>query len=374
MIVTFFNLFTNASLSLLCGLVVVGFFIWLFRVPNGPGKLFLLCLPFVKIIYDFARGLPEDSILLHGLDPFSLPPRHQLLRFGAALSSWGPRLNLTFSVQDLTGKEYASSVGDYLTIWLHRQFGSGIPVTILIFVILVASVLLISRLGSAARFERRRRQDRILDREPAHTLAPRKMGGRHVDVYLSAAFTGTPFTGGVFRPYICVPTDAFQTLRSDELEAVIAHELGHIRQYDLVLTVLIQCLGDLFWFVPGYRWLSRKIDQLREIVADQWAVRSGINPLLLASALIKLKELPVTSEGFAPYSAFFRQRSLLRVRVEALLGQTPVQPARLGWGQWWFRWAMSVWICAAVLTTTLGGNQVTTLPLNPAWLRQLLGE
>jgi hypothetical protein len=79
----FFNLMVNSAFSMICGLLVVGFFIWFFRRQTGPAKLFLWSLPFLKIVYDCARGLPPDSVLLAGLDPFSLPPKHQLLMAGA---------------------------------------------------------------------------------------------------------------------------------------------------------------------------------------------------------------------------------------------------------------------------------------------------
>ncbi|MFN7728075.1 MAG: hypothetical protein ACK5P7_02850 [Bdellovibrio sp.] len=79
----FFNLLVNSILSLLIGLMVVYFFIWFFRIEMGRWNMFLLSLPFVKIVYDFARGVPEKSVLFSGVDPFSLPPKHQLLSIGA---------------------------------------------------------------------------------------------------------------------------------------------------------------------------------------------------------------------------------------------------------------------------------------------------
>ena len=83
MTVIFFNLLVNSMFSVVCGFTVASFFIWLFQVPTGPWKLFLLSLPFVKVVYDCLRGVPANSVLLAGLDPFSLPPYHQVLMIGA---------------------------------------------------------------------------------------------------------------------------------------------------------------------------------------------------------------------------------------------------------------------------------------------------
>ena len=126
----FFNLLVNSILSLAIGLMLVYFFIWFFRVNTGRWKVFLLSLPFVKIIYDFARGVPEKSVLFSGVDPFSLPPKHQLLSIGAGFDGWTPYVSTVFSVNALDGKVYNSSIGDYLLIWLHRTFGNEIPLVI----------------------------------------------------------------------------------------------------------------------------------------------------------------------------------------------------------------------------------------------------
>ena len=86
MTVAFFNLLVNSIFSLAAGVLVAVFFLWLFRVETGPWKLFLLSLPFLKIVYDFARGVPGNSVLWTGIDPFTLPPKHHLLRIDSGFS------------------------------------------------------------------------------------------------------------------------------------------------------------------------------------------------------------------------------------------------------------------------------------------------
>jgi beta-lactamase regulating signal transducer with metallopeptidase domain len=362
----FFNLFVNSICSLFAGLLTVHFFLWLFRIGIGPWRLFLLSLPFAKIVFDFAKGIPKESILNTAVDTFSLPPRSHLLTIGAGFNEWGPRFNFQFSVKDSQGKNYAESVGDYLVLWLNKTFGHELPLVIVSSIAAASGTLLVIRLIQALRFENERR----IDRADANTLRKISLGRRNVDLYESERFVGSPFTGGIFQPYICIPSNASKTLSPHELDAVIAHELGHVRQFDLATTILIQILGDLFWFVPGYRILSRKIDRLREIVADQWAVRSGTDPLYLASALLKLKEIPV-SDNFVLYSAFFREKSLLKARVERLLGEPSAPKARLGWQNRWIRLVVSFWICTAVMTATFGGNHPLDNTPVPAWAEKI---
>lgn len=368
MIFIFFNLLVNSILSLAIGLMLVYFFIWFFRVETGRWKVFLLSLPFVKIIYDFARGVPEKSVLFSGVDPFSLPPKHQLLSIGAGFDGWTPYVSTVFSVNALDGKTYNSSIGDYLLIWIHRTFGNEVPLIIVSSVLAVSLTLLTIRIIQYYKFEKRRRRDRA-------TLSSFKtsvVGHREVDIYISTYFSGTPFTGGIFKPYICLPEDAIQKLNPEELNAVIAHEMGHVRYYDLLVTVLIQVLGDLFWFVPGYRWLSRKIDRLREVVADSWAVSSNIGPHFLASALLKLKEIPEGSDKFVLYSAFFREKSLLKERVERLVGDVKDKRPRFGWQNRWVRYGVTIFISVVVLNSVFGGNFKNEAVMKaPEWIENL---
>jgi beta-lactamase regulating signal transducer with metallopeptidase domain len=365
----FFNLLANSILSLVAGLMLVYFFIWFFRVETGRWKLFLLSLPFEKIIYDFVRGVPEKSVLFSGIDPFSLPPKHQLLSVGAGFDGWTPFVSTVFSVDALDGKSYNSSIGDYFLIWLHRKFGEEVPLIIVSSVLAISFALLFIRVVQYIRFERRRRDDRTA----LLSLTTVKLGMRTIDIYVSPNFSGTPFTGGVTKPYICLPEDAVQKLIPGELNAVIAHEMGHIRYYDLIVTVLIQGLGDLFWFVPGYRWLSRKIDRLREIVADSWATSSNTEPHFLASALLKLKEIPESNERFVLYSAFFREKSLLKERVERLLGKIQDKGPRFGWQNKWLRYGATIFISVVVLNSVFGGNfKNENIGKMPEWLESLL--
>lgn len=368
MIFIFFNLLVNSILSIAFGLLIVYFFIWFFRVNTGPWKVFLLTLPFAKIIYDFIRGVPEKSVLFSGIDPFNLPPRHQLLSIGAGFDGWTPFVSAVFSVNSIDGKNYNSSIGDYILFWLNRSFGS-VTLNLIVFTTLFISfALLANRVIQYYDFEKRRKRDRT----GLVPLCYLSVDWRTVDIYVSPNFSGTPFTGGVINPYICLPEDAIERLSPEELNAVIEHEMGHIRYFDILVTVLIKGLGDLFWFLPGYRWLSRKIDSLREIVADSWAVSVKVQPHLLASALLKLAEIPDCKEEMALYSGFFRERSLLRERIERLVGNFKEYKPRFGWQFRWIRYIATLIISVFVLNSVFGGNfKSEVIREAPKWFENL---
>lgn len=364
MIFIFFNLLVNSIMSLAIGLMLVCFSIWFFRIGTGRWKIFLLSLPFVKIIYDVVCGVPERSVLFSGIDPFSLPPKHQFLSVGAGLSGWRPYLSTALSVTGTDGKSYGASIGDYLLLWIYRTLGNDVPFIMVCTVLGVSLVLLARRAIYYYKFEKIRRRDR----HSCASFGSLIVGSRVVDIYISSNFSGSPFTGGLSKPYICLPEDAVQKLNSDELNAVIAHEMGHVKYFDLVFTILIQVLGDLFWFVPGYRWLSRKIDRLREVAADGWAVSNSIDPYLLASVLLKLKEIPGGVDKLVLYSAFFREKSLLKERVDRLVGKSVEKRPRFGWQNRWVRYGAAILISVVVLNSVFGGNHKNEPMRPPKWL------
>jgi Zn-dependent protease with chaperone function len=364
-----FNLFFNSACSFLAGLGVVWLAIRLFRIGNSRWKLVLLSLPFIKILWDLSyRGIPTSSIVHAGINPLSLPPKSQTLTIGAGFSEYGPIFNLVFTANVPGGKSYSASIADYLFALTGKYLGTKVPLIILLSAFSISLFLIIRRFVLAVAFERKRRRYRRDDQ----SLKTKPVGWRAIDIYLSLHFKGTPFTGGIFRPYICIPEETYRLLSADERRAVIAHELGHVKQWDLIGTLLVQGLGDIFWFVPFYRVLSRKIDRLREILADDSALDAGVAPEFLASALVRLQDAKTGESEAVMYSAFFREKKLLKVRVDRLLKQEEnVVPSRFGWQRGWVRLLVTGWTAGAVMYATFGGNHEVSVKQFSSWLDML---
>lgn len=365
-----FNLLLNPACSFFAGLLIVYLSIKIFRIDQSRWKLFLLMLPFIKIIWDlFMRGIPSTSIIHAGINPLNLPPKHQTLTIGAGFSEYGPIFNLIFSAHTIDGKTYSASLADYLYALSSKHFGANTPQWLLIVLLAVSAFFLLRRTFAMWAFERKRRQQRQFDR----TLDQIQVDWRMVDIYVSKGYEGTPFTGGVFRPYICFPEKTLAILSVEETHSVIRHEIAHIKYWDLLLTFLIKTMGDLLWFVPGYRFLSRKIDRLREILADKTATQLGASPMQLASALVKLKEIPEGYHHAVLHSAFLREKSLLKIRVEKLLEQIPSNnKSRFGWRWLPVRLIVTAWTTGAVMVATLAGNHDVKIQEIPDWLEKIL--
>jgi hypothetical protein len=100
----------------------------------------------------------------------------------------------------------------------------------------------------------------------------------------------SPQVAGWRRPWLLVPHRLADTLAPDELDAVLLHELAHVRRNDLRWNLLQRCLLSLLWFHPVAWRLQADLARERERCADALAVRHGASPAALARALVKLAE------------------------------------------------------------------------------------
>ena len=104
-----------------------------------------------------------------------------------------------------------------------------------------------------------------------------------------AADVVAPFTARLFRPVIWLPLTLLKQLPVAQLEALLAHELAHIRRLDWLWNG-IQCVVEsLLFFHPGVWWLSRRIRQEREHACDDLAVAACGDAIALAEALAELE-------------------------------------------------------------------------------------
>jgi beta-lactamase regulating signal transducer with metallopeptidase domain len=97
-----------------------------------------------------------------------------------------------------------------------------------------------------------------------------------------------PFTARLFQPIIWIPCALFARLSQSQLEALLAHELAHIRRLDWLWNG-IQCVIEaLLFFHPGVWWLSHRIREERERACDAIAATVCADPVSLAEALAAL--------------------------------------------------------------------------------------
>lgn len=101
----------------------------------------------------------------------------------------------------------------------------------------------------------------------------------------------SPLVIGWFKPVVLVPASAFLHLAPETLEAVLAHELAHVRRADFLLNLLQALVESLLFFHPAAWWLSGHVRELREHCCDDIAADLCGDPMALAEGLSALERL-----------------------------------------------------------------------------------
>jgi beta-lactamase regulating signal transducer with metallopeptidase domain len=107
--------------------------------------------------------------------------------------------------------------------------------------------------------------------EVAAVLSVRLRMSRPVRLMVSAT-AGVPMVLGWLRPVIVLPATALTGLTSDQLTALLAHELAHLRRHDQWVNVLQTMIELLLFYHPAVWWLSRALRAEREHCCDDIAV------------------------------------------------------------------------------------------------------
>ncbi len=100
-----------------------------------------------------------------------------------------------------------------------------------------------------------------------------------------------PAVVGWLRPVVLVPVSCFTGLPAAELEALLAHELAHVRRNDYLANLLAALVEILFFFHPAVRWMAARTRQEREHCCDDLAVDACGDRLTYARALAGIELL-----------------------------------------------------------------------------------
>jgi beta-lactamase regulating signal transducer with metallopeptidase domain len=100
----------------------------------------------------------------------------------------------------------------------------------------------------------------------------------------------SPMAMGVWRTSVILPLSVALSFPADQLEAVLAHELAHIRRWDYFCNLLQTAIECLFFFHPAVWWMSKRTRELREMCCDEIAAKTCAHPGVYAEALLQMEE------------------------------------------------------------------------------------
>jgi beta-lactamase regulating signal transducer with metallopeptidase domain len=108
---------------------------------------------------------------------------------------------------------------------------------------------------------------------------------------LQSALVEVPTVIGWLRPMILLPASCLMGLAPGQLEAILAHELAHIRRHDYLVNLLQSAVETLLFYHPVVWWVSRQVREERENCCDDLAVEVCGDRIAYARALATLEEL-----------------------------------------------------------------------------------
>ena len=243
-----------------------------------------------------------------------------LISFLTVSGIWfcGTLLNAYFN----GGAEYKDdlgSSGSYLGA-VAAMINERLPLVAAIYLLVVVALFI--RLGGYFLYARKIQTEGLLKpglelRLQVNRLAERLGISRKIDFWLSELID-TPMIIGFLKPTILMPVASLNQLSVSQLEAILLHELAHIKRNDYLLNIYVSSLKILFFFNPFCRMLVESVRQEREKSCDDWVLQFRFDPHQYATALFQLESVRSVRYSLGIAAGGSGKRFLLE-RIERIL-------------------------------------------------------
>jgi beta-lactamase regulating signal transducer with metallopeptidase domain len=162
----------------------------------------------------------------------------------------------------------------------------------------------------------------------------------------------SPVVVGWLRPVVLLPAALISGFTTEQLSAILAHELAHIRRHDFVVNILQRCVESILFYHPAVWWLSKRIRAEREHCCDDVAIRLCGSRKIYAEALIEMERArqprPILAVAAADGAVLQRFRRVLGMGTSVVDWQSAVGTL-LFLGAWV---VVGVWQTASTLQAT----------------------
>lgn len=161
-----------------------------------------------------------------------------------------------------------------------------------------------------------------------------RFGGMHGTRVLVSRFMDTPTLIGWFKPVILLPAAVVIGFPRQQLELILAHELGHLRRHDHLVNLGQAVVETLLFYHPVVHWISREIRHEREICCDNLVLSlTDSEPREYARTLEALEQV----RQMSPQLAVAASGGMLLDRVRRIVGAAAPRngdrhPHAIAWG------------------------------------------
>lgn len=147
-----------------------------------------------------------------------------------------------------------------------------------------------------------------------------------VSVYLSDKIC-VPLTLGFIKPIIVFPIALINQLSAEQTEAILLHELAHIKRNDYLLNMLLCIVQSFLFFNPAIWLMEREINKYREQCCDDLVLDNTQHKIAYARALLLIEEsrntqltLALASNG-KKYTLLNRIKRITNMKINEPLPQ-----------------------------------------------------
>lgn len=144
-----------------------------------------------------------------------------------------------------------------------------------------------------------------------------RLGIKGTVQFLESGLVKVPMVIGHFKPVIFFPLGALAALPPEDVEAILMHELAHIRRRDYLVNILQHVAEIIFFFNPAVLWVSALIKTERENCCDDIALSQTGNTKTYINALVAFQEFDATLPVYA--TAFSNKKEYLLQRVKRMV-------------------------------------------------------
>jgi beta-lactamase regulating signal transducer with metallopeptidase domain len=267
------SIMINSALAFMTAALFVELFLRFFLIKRYRLRSFLRCIPFFSLILD--RILNQFNSVYTWLNPLSCDSCIQNL-----ILNLFPSLNHTLISENLTLVNYLHE--KFPPIYSHLITITFFSTTIILFLrkiifthFLNCNFNCIIQKGVRSNYELNNKKLKI------------QLENLMVTIILSDQFP-TPIA--TYNNIIVIPTEIIKKIPEDEYEAILAHELEHIRWKDPLFRSINQLVAAFFWWVPTKSWFKKMILE-QEMACDQSILNYELKADSLASALIKFSRI-----------------------------------------------------------------------------------
>jgi len=224
--------------------------------------------------------------------------RHAAACVSLAAMTVAPAITFLLLTPDRLASARTDSVG---TTTLHVPWTATAPAGVVspgllswVVMVCIAGIAILSvRLAagwiSAARVRTAQSRPAPPEWEQALARLASRMGITRQVRLLVSPRVDVPAVLGWLRPVVLAPVAALSGLPAEHVEALLAHELAHIRRHDYLINVVQGIVETLLFYHPAVLWVSRQIRNERELCCDDLAVAATSDVLTYARALAELE-------------------------------------------------------------------------------------